>query len=456
MKTILPPLLRSDPSWALFLAFAFLAGFSMPLARVALVASLVATLANKARRRSLRITGPTIGWFAYLALALLVSGLVWAFDPDPLLRHASGFRKITKLLWFAAIPLAVVQVDSRPRLIATLQALVLGCSVTALAVLILNPLLAGFQLSYPTETQMAAGTASPFGETLYRAVSSLHLQESVNAWIYDCGRRTTFEGVLIKLGTMQSAQRLMVAIPAALCLFFESRRSPKRSRAIQTILLLVLCFAALLLTYKRGPILAAGVVSIAILCSRLSWKRMILVLAALAVVLTTAVATVPPLRTRFSELPTEFEIKKGGRAKMWTQIVPALHREHPYGVGFRALTWEKMFSLDRRKRVELAQNHVHSVPLQSFVDFGWAGLAVYLLWMILGFRATEALARCARVPAADSSLPETACFMAPLAMFAALVFYGFVEYNLADSEVVLLYGLVLGLTSPSLRHSAAG
>lgn len=454
MKSLLAHL-RSDPSWSLFIAFAFLAGFSMPLARAALVASLAATLLNRARRHSIRITGPTIGWLSYLGLALLVSGLVWAFDPDPLLKHASGFKKITKLLWYAAIPLAIVQVDSRPRLIAALQALLLGCAVTALAVLVLNPVLAVFQLNFPTDTQMAAGTASSFGETLYRGVSALHLKDSVNAWIYDCGRRTTFEGVLIKLGTMQAAQRLMIAIPVALCLFFESRRETNRPRMVRTALLLALCFFALLLTYKRGPILAAGAVSFAVLLSRLTWKRMVLVLAALAVVIATAVATVPPLRTRFSELPSEFELQKGGRAKMWTQIVPAIHREHPYGIGFRSLTWEKMFRIDRAKRVELAQNHVHSVPLQSFVDFGWAGLAVYLFWMILGFRETGRLARCARTPSADSSLPETACFMAPLAMFAALALYGLVEYNLADSEIVLLYGLALGLTSPSLRHSAA-
>ena len=106
------------------------------------------------------------------------------------------------------------------------------------------------------------------------------------------------------------------------------------------------------------------------------------------------------------------------------------------------------------RRVELNLNHVHSSPLQSFVDFGWAGLAVWALWMGLGFRAPGRIARRARRPAPGASVRETACYAAPLAMFAALFLYGLVEYNLADSEVVLLYGLALGLTGPSLLHSA--
>ena len=106
------------------------------------------------------------------------------------------------------------------------------------------------------------------------------------------------------------------------------------------------------------------------------------------------------------------------------------------------------------RRIELNQNHMHSVPMQSFVDFGYAGLLAWLFWTMLGLRATARLARLARRPAPGSSLPETACFAAPLAMFAALVLYGLVEYNLADSEVVLLYALAMGLTGPSLLRAA--
>ena len=38
--------IKADPSWSFFLAFAFLAAVSLPLARIAMVLSLVFTLAS--------------------------------------------------------------------------------------------------------------------------------------------------------------------------------------------------------------------------------------------------------------------------------------------------------------------------------------------------------------------------------------------------------------------------
>lgn len=483
---------KSDPSWAFFLAFAFLAGVSMPLARIALTASIVFTLANRDRRRGLRLTGPTAGWLLYLALAVAVTGAACLLNADEFLEPARGLRKTTKLLWYAAIPLAVAQVDSRTRLSQTLRALVAGCAVTALLALALNPLLAWVQYAFPSAFQMSAGTASPSGAFLFRNAESLGLLPSVQAWIAKCGQPQSYSDALIKVGTMQAAQRLMVAVPAALCLLVEDVRARARAGAWRTFGLAALCFAGLVITFKRGPAMAClagcAVVGCTVLFSRLRWWQSVLAALLLAGVFAGAVSSVPPLRERFRELPAELLFpektrlrawqddylarngiapKLGGRAILWAYVVPELHRQHPWGVGFRSLTWKKihygMPALDEdatlsiprpNRRVELNLNHVHSSPLQSFVDFGWAGLAVWALWMGLGFRATGRIARRARRPAPGASVRETACYAAPLATFAALFLYGLVEYNLADSEVVLLYGLALGLTGPSLLHSA--
>ena len=484
--------LRTNPSWGFFLAFAFLAGVSMPLARIALVASLVFTLANRDRRRGFRLTSPTVGWLLYLALAAVVTGAVVFFNTDEFLDPAGGFRKLPKLLWYAAIPLAVVQVDSPIRLSQTLRALVAGCAVTALIVLLLNPLLAWVQVSFPFEFQMSAGTATPSGAFLFRNAESLGLLKSVQAWIAKCGQPQTYSDALVKVGTMQAAQRLMVAVPAALCLLVEDARAHAPARAWRTFWLAAICFAGLVVTFKRGPAMtclaACAVVGFTVLFSRLRWWQSAFVVLLFAGVFVGAGALVPPMRERFRELPAELLFpehtrlrawqddylarndirqKLGGRAILWSYIVPELHREHPWGIGFRSLTWKKihygMPALDEdttlsirrpNRRVELNLNHVHSTPLQSFVDFGWAGLAVWTIWMGLGFRATGRTARRARRPAPGASVPETACYAAPLAMFVALFLYGLVEYNLADSEVVLLYGLAMGLTGPSLLHSA--
>ncbi len=486
---------KTDPSWAFFLAFAFLTGVSMPLARLALVASLVFTLANRDRRRGLRLTGPTVGWLLYLALALIVTGVFCFLNTDELLEPARGLRKTTKLLWYAAIPLAVAQVDSHIRLSQTLRALVAGCAVTALLALLLNPLLAWVQFAFPSEFQMSAGTASSSGAFLFRNAESLGLLRSVQGWIAKCGQPQTYSAALVKVGTMQAAQRLMVAVPAALCLLVEDVRARSGNRAWRTFGLAALCFAGLVVTFKRGPAMVClagcALVGCTVLFSRLRWWQSALVALLLACVFAGAVHTVPPLRDRFRELPAELLFpektrlrawqedylarnriapKLGGRAILWAYIVPELHREHPWGIGFRSLTWKKMHfgmpALEKdskdgllavrypHRRVELNLNHVHSVPLQSFVDFGWIGLGVWALWMMLGFRATGRIARRARRPAPGSSVPETAGYAAPLAMFASLFLYGLVEYNIADAEIVLLYSLALGLTGPSLLHSA--
>lgn len=532
---------RSDPSWSAFLAFAFLAGVSMPAARAALAACLVLTLCDRARRRMMRFTAPAAGWLLYLALAVAATAALAATNWDPLVQPGRGVGKLTKLLWFFAIPLAVVQVDSRLRLLAVLRAFTWGCAITAFCVVFLHPLLAWFQISFPTSYQMlareldpAASAISPFQAFLYRTVDATGLLGAVNGWIERPWRAQTYAQAVVKLGSMPDAQRLMVALPAALCLAAESVRS--RSRRTTALLLLALVAAGLLLTFKRGPVLAGAAVSFLLLLSRLRWWKAL----SLLVLLAGAAAAMPHVRGRFAELPSEFRLAKGGRALMWTRIVPQLHREHPWGVGFRALTSAKMLQAERRaaldvemeaaeaevarlralraapgsrdrKRLaalegnlwrmkhwrdldakltallrtrpapgsdgaaaaararkdlarweaagltgvhlEMDRNHVHSTPLQAFVDFGWAGLAAWALWMALALRATGALALRSRRPAADPAAPETLCFAAPFAMLLALVLYGLVEYNLADAAVVLLFGLSMGLCGPSLLRS---
>ena len=532
---------RADPSWAAFLAFAFFAGLSMPLARVAMAACLLFTLLDAPRRRQMRFTAPTAGWLLYLALAVGVTAAAAATAWDPLLRPGRGLAKLPKLLWYAAIPLAVVQVDSRARLLAALRALVLGCAATALCAILLHPAMAWFQVSFPTAWQMVAWEADPAASSisslqasLYRTVDSLGLLGPVVRWIETPWRAQTYGIAVVKLGTMADAQRLMVALPASICLAAESLRQRPRANRFLPLALPPLLALGLLLVFKRGPVLAGFGVSFLLLLSRLRWWKGVLALA----LLVAAGTAMPHVRGRFAELPSEFTLERGGRSLMWMRIVPELHREHPWGVGFRALTSEKMLQCEARARIdediasveaaiekagakpasrrrdvelkalshrlwrihrwrwaddratelarlrpapgtpeadELARahadmarheragaverhleqerNHVHSTPLQAFVDFGWAGLAVWAVWMALAFRSTGALAARSRRPAPGSALPDTLCFAAPLAMLASLVLFGLVEYNLADAAVVPLYSLAMGLSGPSLRRS---
>ncbi len=431
----IPETFKQDPSWAAFIGSVFAAGISMPLSRLLVVVCLVLTLLCKApeHRPRFRLTPPCIGWLIYLALALVVTGILAAVNTDELLVPQKGLAKTTKLLWYSLLPLAVVQIHSQERMLTTLKALVLGCAVTGLIIIFINPLAAWVQVTMPTNRQVAAGTLSSAQHQLLSFTQSLGLTDSIKKWIYNGYRAKTYLASLVKLGTMQDAQRLMVALPAALCLCVDTfkTRSSRHSRILST-LVLAITLVGLTMTFKRGPLIFGILVSFGILLRIIGAKA----LAALAVVILITVAH-PATRMRFSELPQEFSQTRGGRLTMWTQIVPKLHKEHLWGIGFRALTNEKMRQY--APHVELRQNHVHSTPLQAFVDFGWLGAAAYTFWMM------AALAT-AIISLRKSSSPSVVRFV-PLAMLSALILYGLIEYNLADAEIVLLYALSMALAS---------
>lgn len=449
--------MRADPSWAAFLAFAFLAGVDARLARIAVLACAFLSLVSPMRRRMVRFTAPAVGALVYLAIAAAVSAALWATLSDPLLRPGHGFRKLTKLLWFAAIPLCAVQVDSRDRLVSALGAFVRGAALTAVADLALNPLLAVFQLQFPTEAQVAAGVATGLGQTLHSAVAAFgdDAVAAVNRWIYAFGRAETFSAALAKQGTLADAQRLMAAIPVGICLALDAARATgnggrgDRAAAAKRTTTVALLALGLLVCAKRGPALVALATSAAVLLARLPRRAVFATVALVAL----AVAA-SPARVRYAALPGELSIDRGGRALMWTRLVPALHAEHPWGVGFRALTWEKCFSID--PRTELGHDHVHSVPLQTFVELGWIGLAAWAAWSALCFRQLGRLARRAGRPSSGSSIPESIAFAAPLAAFAALWLCSLATPNLTDPATVLLYVFSTGLAGPSLLRAAGG
>ena len=132
---------------------------------------------------------------------------------------------------------------------------------------------------------------------------------------------------------------------------------------------------------------------------------------------------------------------------MWKWIVGPCRAKFPLGTGFRALTEAEMH--DFFWRTEKTQNHVHNNSLQIAVELGNQGLAAYLLWMAFAFADAARLrfrksGSSAESMFGDSDLSATAI---PLAVLAALFLNGMVEYNFADGELVLIYGLLMGLAA---------
>ncbi len=398
----------------------FGSAFSLPLGRAFLLLSLI-LLITRAVRGGGRIAFPFSAW-CWLAFAA-VAALASAFGVNP----ALSFSKINKLIWFIGIPVAATLATSPLRILALLRAYIYGAIVLALKILVLRV----FEAWQACQTIAAAG-----GEP--------------DLW-----------WEIIDRGSMTHGQVLSVALAAVAGLMIIAARQYETGhhhRVIQSLpiadhppirriygwMMTTLMTAALMLNFKRGSWVAAALVIAAFLGLTGRWRRLAL-LAAAAVALT----ALPPVQQRLGALRDELTLGHGGRLVMWTKIAPTLIREHPFGIGYRALDEKLMQDTARRLgvRVEENRNHLHSNILHITASTGWAGLAVYLLWMGRGLycglrplRQKTVAARMADEHHREPLLPLTLAMM-----LLALVLNGLVEYNFGDGELVLVYGVLLGL-----------
>jgi len=441
-----------DPAFHCLLATAFAAGFSLPLARVMLLATLVFTLRDVKRgHRRWRFPATGWAWLGYLAIALVTTAIVAATKTDDRILPAKGLTKLPKLIWFFGLALVPTLVDTRERFLRVVKAFVLGCGIEALRVLVLHTLGAWIQVTIPFPDDEAPRSAA--SGRLLAVTDALGLTERIRAWTLDPWRALTYNAALAKLTGMATAQRLMAGVLAALALALQAHRTPgtdTRVRRFRTAMTLLL-FAGLVVALKRGPWISAVLVAIPLLVAGLGARRTVPAL----LVAFALIAALPAARGRIAELPNEFLYAKGGRALMWMHVVPGCRRDHPWGVGFRGLTYSAMRRYARR--VEHRQNHVHSNPLQILVELGYQGLAAYLLWMALAVRDGTRLIRNRSpqgLPAPGWEDTDALLRAVPLAMLCSLMINGIVEYNFADGELVLVYGLALGLAAVRLTSAS--
>jgi O-antigen ligase len=193
--------------------------------------------------------------------------------------------------------------------------------------------------------------------------------------------------------------------------------------------------AGLLIHFKRGAWTATlgGLVVIALVSRR--WKPVVWAGAVLAMVLLS-----PAVRERVGQIGREFDIERGGRMLLWTEVGPELIAEHPFGVGWKAVKHEDFLAVS--ERVEPRLNHLHNNFMQVTLELGWLGLAVWTVWMAaIGVTAWQA-ARAGRGAAADPV--RAGLGLGVLGAFAAVMFNGLVEYNFGDSEIFMMLMLLMG------------
>jgi O-antigen ligase len=192
--------------------------------------------------------------------------------------------------------------------------------------------------------------------------------------------------------------------------------------------------AGLVLHFKRGAWLsaAAGLVVLAGVARR--WKILLALGLAAA-----AVCALPWTQARLADLPLQWKAGQGTRADIWLKAAPGIFREHPWGLGYGGM--QKSDVSSRVPQVEAKQDHLHSNLLQMRAELGWAGLVVWLGWMI----ATLAVAARAGSRLQRRGNPTAALAQGAFAALAALLFNGLAEYNFGTGLIRLLFVLLCGL-----------
>ena len=234
---------------------------------------------------------------------------------------------------------------------------------------------------------------------------------------------------LYDTGNMRDPQMYM----AALCILAAAfiGRGPVRKQGPAWVAL-GLNAVGLVLHFKRGAwfsfLLSAGL---------MSWwarrRKLVLAVALCAV----AMIFVPQVRDRLQLLKEELSDRQGGRHVLWTKVAPAMLKQYPLGMGFKATTHEDL--LPYAKYVQPGLNHLHNNALQVTLEMGTAGLAAWLVWMAVTFWMLYK-ASCKRM---GESVPLA---LGVLGAFCALMFDGMVEYNFGDSEILMLLCFLMGLS----------
>jgi putative inorganic carbon (hco3(-)) transporter len=278
-----------------------------------------------------------------------------------------------------------------------------------------------------------------------KAVYDLVRVPAVLAWTWWSGRAPSvaagnrfgassgWSELLFSLGNMREPQMYMVALALVLGLVVAGVWSWRDRRVLAALAVLGVAF---LLHFKRGAWLAfGGSMLVAALLAR-DWRLPLLLVAVGASML-----LVPKVRERLAQLRNEQHVALGGRRALWTEIAPALVRQHPFGVGYKGLRHEDLVAISPHVQPRL--NHLHNSALEVLVETGWAGLAA---WLALVVRALQVQVRVV-LAARRRDAAAYGLALGVLAGFLALLLNGMVENNFGDTEIFLLMAWLLGLTA---------
>jgi hypothetical protein len=242
------------------------------------------------------------------------------------------------------------------------------------------------------------------------------------------------------------AEVLQLVASLALGLFVSLRRKLGREGAL-TGLALTGLVAALLLTVTRASWAGflASAFTIALVGAR---RRTLLVTAGLALPLAAAGLFVLQQKRQVGFIDTK-EGSTSWRLLVWregAEVLAAEPRHLLVGVGMDSLKrrWREWGMFDRGRQ---PWGHLHSTPLQIAFERGLPALLVWAGWLFVYGRVLWRQARAG--PGGDWVARGLS-----LGAFGGLVGFlaaGLVHYNFGDSEVVMVFYLIMGLALASER-----
>lgn len=238
-------------------------------------------------------------------------------------------------------------------------------------------------------------------------------------------------GNIFDAGSMRDPQFYLVA----LCLLVSYFLSGLTRRMLWPWLTASLfSLLGIILHFKRGVWLS--LIGVLTLMAGMVRRRSLLLVLLAGMLVGLAV---PQVRVRLSNLREVFTPRSGDRYVLWTDTAPTLFKEFPLGMGWCAVK-QQDFALYSSRPVQPKLNHLHNNLLQVRLELGWAGVVAWCLLMGLGWYRLWRGGRKTNQP----DEPWKWMGAGLTCGFTGLLINGMVESNFGDTEIMMLFCVLLG------------
>lgn len=195
-----------------------------------------------------------------------------------------------------------------------------------------------------------------------------------------------------------------------------------RSMESLPLMSLIICISSLLVNLKRGPLIGVFVA-----CLFFSSKLYPVASLIFTILIAAIFYSFEPLRNRILSIYDHFSIS-GGREEIWELGLNYL-RKYPLGIGYDNSRVISKYSLS----IPSDLKHFHNNYLNFAVELGIPALIFFLI--LIGYLLSKLYKL------------KTNLALSVFACITSLLLAGVVEYNLGDSEILLLFLMVLGIAN---------